>query len=114
MICAELHCSVYIFNACNAHFINGDALVDKRNKNSVYNKAGSLVNLNGSFADCYGNFLNFSNHICRSVCTCDNLNKLHNGSGIKEMHADKRSAPISVIERDDVFVANIQSGLTIS
>ena len=95
MVCTQLHSCIDIFYACNAICIDTNCFVDHRNKDSVYNETSCFIYLYRSLADLNGDCFDLFHNLFRSVQTCNNLNQLHNRSGIEEMHADNRTIQAS-------------------
>ena len=88
---AKLHRDVDILRRSGSRVQYSDGLVDHRNQNTVYNKAGSLVDLNRSLSDIRSDLLDLIHHLLRRILALDHLNELHTVSGIEEMHTDHRT-----------------------
>ncbi len=88
MVAAKLHSCVDAGDIRNAGVFNIDCFVDHRDQDPVDDKACSLIDLYRDLAQIFGDLVNLVNILCGSIDAGNNLDKLHHGSGIEEMHAD--------------------------
>ena len=88
MVGTELHCRVDTLDICNAFLVDHCAFVDHGDEDTVYDKAGSLVDFNRGLAEHLSDLLDFSNVRIRSICALDDLDQLHDRCGVEEVHAD--------------------------
>ena len=88
VVAAELHAVVDAFDISCAGVVYVDRFIDHRNKDSVYSEACSLIDLYRNLAELLGDLDDLLNSLCGGIDTCNDLNQLHNRSGIEEVHAD--------------------------
>ena len=89
MVGAQLHGGVDALSGGNAGVQNVSSLVDHGNQDLVDDEAGSLVDLDGLLADGHGAVPNGLEGLVGGVGAADDLNQLHDGGGVEEVHADE-------------------------
>ena len=88
MVRAEHHGLVDILDRGNAGLDQADGLVDHRDQDLVDDEARSLSDLDRLLADLLGEVVDEVEGLLRGVGAADDLNELHAGHGVEEVHAD--------------------------
>ena len=92
MVGTQLHSGVDAGDIGNAFHLDESSFVDHGDQDAVDDEACSLIDLNRLLADGNRDLLDLLNGLSGSVAACDDLDQLHAVCGVKEVHADQRTA----------------------
>ena len=88
MVRAEHHGLVDVLDGGDAGLNEADGFVDHGDEDLVDDEAGSLGDLDRLLADLLGELVDEIEGLLRGVRAADDLNELHAGNGIEEVHTD--------------------------